>query len=66
MDPEKWGMENKPWVLLWKRRGGNQSVEHAMTNILLAIGVACALMALLIIVNSSVGLPCHLRAICDR
>ena len=50
-------MENKPWVLLWKRRGGNQSVEHAMTNILLAIGVACALMAVLIIVNSAVGLP---------
>jgi hypothetical protein len=60
------GMEKKPWVRLWKRRGGNQSVEHAMRNILLAIGVACTLMAALIITNSAVGLPCHLRAICDR
>jgi hypothetical protein len=59
-------MEKKPWLLSWKRRGGNASVEHAMRNVLLGLGIACAMMAALIVVNSAVGLPCHLRTICDR
>jgi hypothetical protein len=37
-----------------------------MRNVLLALGVACAIIAALIVVNSAVGLPCHLRTVCDR
>ena len=59
-------MEKKPWVLLWKKRGSNYVVDHAMRNVLLALGVACAIMAALIVVNSAVGLPCHLRTVCYR
>ena len=66
VDPEKCGMENKPSVFYGKGVAATKVSSMPMTNILLAIGVACALMAVLIIVNSAVGLPCHLRAICDR
>jgi hypothetical protein len=62
---DKWNGET---LAAFMEKAGRQHecVEHAMRNVLLGLGVACAMMATLIVVNSAVGLPCHLRTVCDR
>jgi hypothetical protein len=64
-DPEKWNGKETLGAFM-EKTGRQLRVDHAMRNVLLALGVACAIIAALIVVNSAVGLPCHLRTVCDR